>query len=1317
MWAPIVTQNCSWQCLEPVSENSSGWSASMPVLDFQADDALRVAEQSLPLPGAQSSKSEWDKLQTSIASLQALGVLKEKPPEKRQRRASLPAVNTFQTASSGLEGDEEAGTASTQLGAALPPTPSRSLKMPDASKFVKFFEHTNGADASPQRRTNGRRWTVVANQVPTLAAPPPPPKNNSMRGDKERNRNSVTLDSLPQRVTTAPGRQRHSVSDFDITVSNNLGSKQDDSDSDAESKMDEKSQTWAGWYKISASQAAEVEVETKEEEKSFDISRFATTTSPDDVAQATQIWEKIKNEKSEKDIESEKFMQGLPAGIPKFAAILMNRFGSLEIAFNHFDYNHKGKVTRGQWQTTLATIRLDTEEMVGMHNKKLFRQISLVASGKASLEITLDQWMVFFEAELKDTAAEFLLTEDRGSQAPKRWQQMKKLPMKALKTLLQSGALAGVPEEHEVEGQATRFPREISAESALVDSDDSDEWEEFWSINRKVKISALQGGSFGRARSGDDSFVPDDLADEERVRRLERQWKAAFVAAGSPGSKDSGTWNRTVSGGTSALPPARSASSAGASDNAAADGAAAANAAAEAQRDSAESSGDSSSEDELTKAFKTSTLVHGGRALGGGHSGVDGRKVDREKVMRAFKQKDDKAVAELNDDELQALAEQVQLQQEIEELDLSHIDAFAYVLLAKLGSFKRAFKWFDFNCTRKITNVTWDTGILLLHVDTESLTGLKPGQIFYRMDTVLDRDKPDGLITRKKWKAFFAGFQPPPELLKLMEEGKTLRERARAKKKQYNRRGSLFRGDRGGRLKVKGDEDGLDWDDDETAEQERTQRLAEEKDGFRAWLEAEMASIADGTFKEYSDAIFRGGAESLLTPYERRRMMMEVAEAHGLHTLAPKGTGRAPGRHRLSLERAPGISENDVNPPPGCVKIYNLKKFSQDITSKLDAIEAGGRLVLNEPFSTIETAVVTILCLDRNLVVQAERWGRGERLVIHDTGSFAKGLSAKLDSLGEGSSVSMSANLTTIEMKLVHAQAAKLGLRVRTYRDENGEEMLKVCNLSDWASEVRERLTNVKEDFVFKNLDEEERAVVHEVARQVGLDSSESEGDAGKRNVMVSNGPRTSEARSNGGGLGISGGLELPKAGSFRPDASGSLGQNPEADASPGRSVSGFGDLRLETSMSLSHSRGGSSASDGDNDEGRTADGAKQEDSLDQGGSSPTSSSALISQAFDVYATGNHSGQRVFLRFVDLKGFAGDLRNAMPKKRRPQAHEFSAVLEICFDDTAQLQSNLGVRVGSGLTMQFFQVFIQKAMNRLGLQIASVLFEVLAQHDE
>lgn len=1271
----------------------------MPVLDFQADDALRVAETA-PTQGAQSSgNSNWDKLQTSIASLQALGVLKDKPQGKGARRASLPAVNTFQTATSGLEGDEElAGSTSMTLGAALPPTPSRSMKLPDASKFVKFFEEGNGG-ATPRKTQNGRRWTVVANQTPTLAAPPPASRSNSMKGD-QRNRNSVTLDSLPQRVVTAPGRQRHSVADFDVTVSNNLGSKQEEDLDDAE--VDDKSATWSGWYKISnKSKTTEfgAGADNEEEDKGFDLNQFVMKPeTPKDpaVEEAAQLWEKIRNEKSEKEEENEQFMQGLPPGVPKFAAILVNRFGSLERAFNHFDYNHKGKVTRGQWQTTLATIRLETEVVVGLPNKKLFRQISQVAGGKASLEIALDHWMNFFEVNLKDTAASFLFMEDRGSQAPKRWQQMKKLPVKALKTLLETGALSGVPEgDEETGGLETRF-EEGSQETS--DEDDEDESDQEISKNHKRKVSALHGGAFGRARSGPDTFVADDLvlSPEEREKRMALALQATSML-GMPGESEEATEeSSTNSSGQKDFRTSENVTEGQVEET-------------QARRERWENrdEGSSSSDDELVKS---SMMIDGkGRPRGGDHSGVDGRNVNREKVMRAFRQKDDKAVAELNDDELQALAEQVQLQQEIEELDLSHIDAFAYVLLAKLGSFKRAFKWFDFNCSRKITNVTWDTGILLLHVDTESLTGLKPGQIFYRMDTVLDRNKPDGLITRKKWKAFFAGFQPPPELLKLMEEGKTLRERARAKKKQYHRRGSLFRGDRGGRMKVRGDADGLDWEEDEKAEQERAQRLGEEKDGFRQWLEDEMKSIADGTFKEYSDGIFRGGAESLLTPYERRRMMMEVAEAHGLYTLAPKGTGRMPPRHRLSLERAPGITENDINPPPGCVKIYNLEQFTEEISGKFSAIESGGRLVLNEPFSVIQTAIVSLLAMDRNLVVQAERWGKGERLVVHDTGSFAKGLSAKLDALGEGSSVTMSGNLTNIELKLVHAQAAKLGLRVRTFRDENGDEKLKVYNMSEWASEVQELLANAKETLTLRNLDEEERAVVHDIARKHGFDSSEAEGEGGKRHAIISLGGQHGLAEgqtniSRGGGVGISmGGLE------------GASLLNPSAleDGGPGGSVSGEGDRLVLSSTSFPQSRGGSSASDGDNMEDLGIDGTKD---MDQGtGSAATSSSALISQAFDTFATGFHSDQKVFLRFVDLKGFARLLREAMPKKRRPAFHEFAAILEICFDDTASLQSSLGIRVGSGLTLQFFQVFIQKAMNRLGLAIAAVLFDVLAQH--
>ena len=177
---------------------------------------------------------------------------------------------------------------------------------------------------------------------------------------------------------------------------------------------------------------------------------------------------------------------------------------------------------------------------------------------------------------------------------------------------------------------------------------------------------------------------------------------------------------------------------------------------------------------------------------------VDARRVDREKVMKTFQEQDDTAIAQLNNNELQALAEQVQLQEEIKQFDLSSVDTFAYVLLAKLASFKRACNWLYLNRSKKITNVTWETGILLLlHVDTEKLTGMKPGEMFYHMTP------PTGTITRRTWKTFFNGFKTLEELQKQRKEGRTLRERAAQRMKQYRRRGSLFRSDRRQRLKAK----------------------------------------------------------------------------------------------------------------------------------------------------------------------------------------------------------------------------------------------------------------------------------------------------------------------------------------------------------------------------------------------------------------------------------------------------------------------------------------------------------------------------------
>jgi len=583
----------------------------------------------------------------------------------------------------------------------------------------------------------------------------------------------------------------------------------------------------------------------------------------------------------------------------------------------------------------------------------------------------------------------------------------------------------------------------------------------------------------------------------------------------------------------------------------------------------------------------------------------------------------------------------------------------------------------------------------------------------------------------------------PDELKQLMEEGRTLRKRAAARMKQFKRRGSLFRGDKGQRVALKRrDSDDVD-DDAEETEEERRQRLASEEENFRAWVERELASIADGESRDYNEMVFRGGAEALLTPFRRRQIMMQVAEEYGLYTLAPAGMGKMPPRNSTSLERAPDIAESSVMPEPGCLRVYNMKTFAASMIDKFKTMGPGGRAVIADlKFSEEQQALVHLLALDRDLVAVFERWGSsGVRLVVHDTTSFANGLNAQLSALNEGDAVSLSANLTNIELKYAQAQAAKMGMTIVRAKNEKGEECLKVFNMTEFANDVREKLNDVDvgSRAVFKNLSEQERTVVHAISNEMGLHSVEGEGTDLRHVVVQSNAEfiaaqaaRMSQAAEAG-----SGDFLLPKTARAQKDFWDMVDKNGLGlDASfhgleKSRSDFRYGDTVRLTGIKSFDS---SSASDGEALEDMLAQGVHprtvegvamtDEQSTERQGFTmqkaepvvPTieTSSELIRQAFEAYATGNHRGERTFLRYVDLKEFASDLRRAMPG-RKQSMRDFSVNLELCFEDTTQLQTDFGIRAGPGLTHQFFQVFIQKAMTKLGLQVASVLFEVLNEH--
>lgn len=105
------------------------------------------------------------------------------------------------------------------------------------------------------------------------------------------------------------------------------------------------------------------------------------------------------------------------------------------------------------------------------------------------------------------------------------------------------------------------------------------------------------------------------------------------------------------------------------------------------------------------------------------------------------------------------------------------------------------------------------------------------------------------------------------------------------------------------------------------------------------------------------------------------------------------------------------------------------------------------------------------------------------------------------------------------------------------------------------------------------------------------------------------------------------------------------------------------------------------------------------------------SESSLISRLFHTYATGRYRGELVFLRYPDLREFAEDVRDTMPRAHKVFLR-FEGVLASTFDDTLQLQYDMGVRTTAGLTLKWFQVFVQKALGRLGLRVVALLFALL-----
>jgi len=776
--------------------------------------------------------------------------------------------------------------------------------------------------------------------------------------------------------------------------------------------------------------------------------------------------------------------------------------------------------------------------------------------------------------------------------------------------------------------------------------------------------------------------------------------------------------------------------------------------------------------------------------------------------------------------EIDPVVEQEQLEEELLELDLSGVEALAYVLTSKLGSLKKAFKWFDSNRKRKIARCAWDLGMVLLRIDMERLTGLKPIQIFKLMDR-----EHQGLVTRTDWIEFFRKLEEGDMagLLRNRDRKKRGKRRenrklasgnqdgrsdeddnssddppspsgasARSNMSRRGARGSVTGGSRnpyspagdGGsprsqcRLRGNGgkhesgseSESQDDIDKDGNPIRRRCRKAGKSGPNGRVPGDSVCVAVGDAVGGAVGGAIGGavgfggpavgqnhrgcalmggsvcgnvGSASALaaldsfsktggtLPPAEAqdfrdkvRRELSELARYECLEYPAELGAEKC----GIVLDVAAELelwshvqgepasqSPNDTVRMGACVLVGNMRDFVQETEQNLLTICTGDCLEFPSSLTEAQRRVVHILAARRGLWTRSEGKGRCRRAIAFNVGNFAEEIRVLLELLGPGESRAFPSRFTATQRKIVHAVATELGLFSHVQQKDGEESHVEVFNCVDVAEDLRATLLSLADgeqrDWACE-LGEREREVIHVLAAELDL-AALSQGGEGDQNCV-------SVANLQGFRAAVRIELEVLqpcecKAYPFEltalqrmvvQEVALELGLRSRSVSCPdGRcyveaakvgTADSWSCVRpIDDGSPLSRRMALDASEDGS--ESKASDSGDDEDF------------SLASRLFEAYATGWHSGSKVFLRFPDLTEFVEDMKTLMPaqyklfKKLLPQ-------MECLFDDTVQLQTDMGVRTSNGLKIQYFQVYIQKVLLKLGYATVSLLRAILDEID-
>jgi len=903
----------------------------------------------------------------------------------------------------------------------------------------------------------------------------------------------------------------------------------------------------------------------------------------------------------------------LKPSLQSLASILVERFGSLERAFNNFDLHQKGKITRTQWDASVAVLKLNMSDASGFTSKEIFRLMAKLDEREEG-EISLQKWMNFFKKHLEDDGLA-LLTEDRGAQSIPR-----------MSVFL-----------HKSKDVRSSISPGKSKSSSLVLAKHGSEPADTWSIQTKQTFTSHVSASNGT----EDRASASDAVDEDSL-------------IGSSTDSDS----------------------------------------------------------ESTKSPKLILKQAEAEKL---NSGM--------RLRRMLKQGKPKAadMQVLSAEELQALAEHVQIELDLKEMGLNGKNALAYLLIQKLGSLKKAFQWFTAK-EHHVVPAGWDTGFNVLHVDVERLTGWSAMQIFKEMD----QDPADGRITRKEWKRFFKEVEDDAES-----------EKAFAKKRAE---GMLYQ--RAGKLRVSWKRKGTGVADDNNLTTaaccEEYEELFSQEEDFRSRVGQELVLLpAESSMNfgfEWLDQTSEYGGH-LLSTLRRAEIIQEVAQE--LRLWSQPSPAILELRICRAEEKNPELSMNSfantmlaggsLPDDAGSVLVSNLKDFVEDVNAKLQGLHEES-LEFPSSLTELQRSVVHALAKRIGLLSLSEGKGSARRIVVYRNGNFAKQLVIQLVNLTEGQSSCLPnfltpARLTVVLRRIVHRLAADMGFWPEVGRDSDGLVTMEVFNHADFTRRVREELSELAigktRKFPCNQLTQQQCKIVHFVAGELGLSSMEKSKQQ-QRYILVDNmvtflkkAWRRMVAQANLAGT-LSFAVPMkPEQQKCLWDLVAETGFHcPEmARAEAGECT----EVSIERMQATVRAPSGfkSISSIGANEQGGENAVVEVEagDEDDAEDSEQTAEAHLISRVFPSYASGSWRGQQLFLRAADLKEFAEDVKYAMP-----EAHDafsrLTRMFEFIFEETQQLQIDMGVRAGAGLTYDWFQVFLQKVIRRLGIRFVALLFTLL-----